>query len=61
MENNRKTENQAREEKLLEETYKDEFWLKKYDVTREELKKTGKTGISSSIIEAGIKHKSFSL
>jgi hypothetical protein len=61
MENNHKTENQVKEEKLLEETYKDEFWLKKYDVTREDLNKKGKTGMSDLIIEAGIKHKSFSI
>jgi hypothetical protein len=61
MENNIQTDNQAKEEKLLEETYKDDFWSKKYDVTKEELKKIGKIGISAMIIEAGIKHKTFSL
>ncbi|MGZ3753318.1 MAG: hypothetical protein ACXVB0_15215 [Mucilaginibacter sp.] len=61
MENSIQTKDKTREEKLLEETYKDEFWSKKYDVTMEELKKIGNIGISALIIEAGIKHKSFSL
>ena len=61
MENNIQTDNQAKEEKLLEETYKDDFWSKKYDVTKEELKKIGKISLSAMIIEAGAKRKSFSL
>ncbi|MEO6849882.1 MAG: hypothetical protein ABI203_01090 [Mucilaginibacter sp.] len=61
MENNIKTENLAQQEELLEETYKDDFWSKKYDVTKEELKKIGKIGISALIIEAGARRKTFSL
>jgi hypothetical protein len=61
MENNIKTEKLAQEEKMLEETYKDDFWSKKYDVTKEELKKIGKLKISDLIIKAGAKHKSFSI
>jgi hypothetical protein len=61
MENNIKTDNQAKDEKLLEETYKDDFWSKNYDVTKDELKKTGKISLSTMIIEAGAKRKSFSL
>ena len=61
MENNIKTDNQAKDEKILEETYKDDFWSKNYDVTKDELKKGGRISLSAMIIEAGAKRKSFSL
>jgi hypothetical protein len=61
MENNIKTEKLAQEEIQLEEAYKDDFWSKKYDVTKEELKKIGNLKLSDLIIKAGAKHKSFSV
>jgi len=51
----------VREEKQLQETHNDEYWAKKYDVSIDELRKAGNINISTLIIEAGIKHKAFSL
>lgn len=61
MESNIQTEKQKREERSIQDTYNDEYWSKKYNVSSTELKKTGKAGISARIIEASIKNKSFSL
>jgi len=61
MENSIKTEKLKKEEKQLQDTHKDEYWAKKYDISIEELKETANITISDIIIAAGIKHKSFSL
>ncbi len=61
MESNIQTEKQKREERSIQDTYNDEYWSKKYNISSAELKKTGNVGISAKIIEASIKNKSFSL
>ena len=60
MENNIQTEQLKREERQIQDTYKDEYWSKKYDVSADELEKTGNIGVYAKIIEAGIKNKRFS-
>ncbi len=61
MENNVKTEKQKKEEVQIKDIYKDEYWSKKYDVSTDQLEKTGKIGIYDKIVEASIRNKSFSL
>ena len=61
MENSVQTEKQNREVKQLKDTHHDEYWSKKYDISIDELRKEENTAISNVIIEAGIKHKTFSL
>jgi hypothetical protein len=61
MESNILTEKEKKEERSIQDTYNDEYWSKKYNVSPTELKKTGKDGISAKIIEASIRNKSFSL
>ena len=60
MESTVQTENQNKEEILIQENHNDEYWAKKYDISIDELKKKANVAISDLIIEAGIKHKSFS-
>lgn len=60
MENNIKTEKQKIEERLLQDDYNDDYWSKKYNVSKDDLNKTGNIGISAKIIEASIRNKSFS-
>lgn len=58
MENRIHTEKENKE-KLVQETHNDEYWSKKYDITVDELKETGNIDLSTLIIKAGIKRKSF--
>jgi len=60
MESTVQTEKQNKEEILIQENHNDEYWAKKYDISIDELKKKANVAISDLIIEAGIKHKSFS-
>jgi hypothetical protein len=59
MENRIHTEREIKEEKLVQETHNDEYWSKKYDISVDELKETGNIDLSTLIIKAGIKRKSF--
>lgn len=59
MENRIHTEKENKKEKLVQETHNDEYWSKKYDITVDELKETGNIDLSTLIIKAGIKRKSF--
>lgn len=59
MENRIHTEKEIKEEKLVQETHNDEYWSKKYDISVDELKETGNIDLSTLIIKAGIKRKSF--
>ena len=59
MENRIHTEKEIKEEKLVQETHNDEYWSKKYDISVDEVKETGNIDLSTLIIKAGIKRKSF--
>jgi hypothetical protein len=59
MENRIHHEVETKEEKLVQETHNDEYWTKKYDISADELKKTGNIDLSTLIIKAGFKRKSF--
>jgi hypothetical protein len=46
---------------LLQENHEDEYWAKKYGVSKEDLKKTSnKLDISSKILEVNFKKKAYS-
>ena len=57
MENNIQTEQLQREEMLLQDTYNDDYWQKKYGVSKDELRSTHTIGISAKIIEANNRKK----
>ncbi|MBV8390455.1 MAG: hypothetical protein JO080_11695 [Mucilaginibacter sp.] len=59
MKNQIHTEKENKEEELVQENHNDEYWAKKYDISVDELKETGDTDLSTLIIQAGIKRKSF--
>jgi hypothetical protein len=59
MENHAQTAKPTKEEKILQDTYNDEYWAKEYDVSVDELKKTDKVSIFDKIIDASMKHSSF--
>lgn len=59
MENRTQENKQQKEEILLQDVHNDEYWAKKYDVSPDDLKKSGINKIADIIIKAGIKHKSF--
>jgi hypothetical protein len=59
MKNHIHSEKETREEKLVQENHNDDYWTKKYDISAEELKGTGNIDLSTLIIKAGIKRKSF--
>jgi hypothetical protein len=61
MESNIQTEKQKKDEVQIKDIYKDEYWAKKYDVSTDQLEKTGKIGIFEKIVEASIRNKSFSV
>jgi len=61
MESNKQKEEQQNEELLFQETHNDDYWSKEYDVTKDELRKPGRKDILTKIVEAGIKHKTYSL
>jgi hypothetical protein len=58
METNIKTEARKTEEILLE-SHHDEYWEKEYEISHEDLQKTGDTDIVSLIVESGKRHKVF--
>jgi len=59
MKNQIHAEKENKEEELVQENHNDEYWAKKYDISVDELKETGDTDLSTLIIQAGIKRKSF--
>ena len=59
MKNHIRNEKEQKEEKLVQENHNDEYWTKKYDISPDELKETGNIDLSTLIIKAGIKRKSF--
>jgi hypothetical protein len=59
MENSIQTERQQREERQIQDTYNDDYWLKKYGVSADELKETEDIGLSARIIQVNIKNNSF--
>ena len=59
MKNHIHTEKENKEEKLVQENHNDEYWTKKYDISADELKGTGNIDLSTLIIKAGIKRKTF--
>ncbi|MDB5006277.1 MAG: hypothetical protein JWQ84_3251 [Mucilaginibacter sp.] len=62
MKDNNKAEAPETQALHMKENYEDEYWSKKYGVSTEELKEKGNdVGISTKIIDAYFKKKSFSL
>ncbi|MDF2434398.1 MAG: hypothetical protein JWP44_4029 [Mucilaginibacter sp.] len=62
MKNNNQAEAREKHALQIKENYEDEYWSKKYGVSTEQLKEKGnKVGISTKIIDAYFKKKSFSL
>ncbi len=62
MNTNSKIEDQNKEISQIRENYEDEYWAKKYGVSSDEIKRSGHNkDISSRIIEAAFKKKSYSL
>lgn len=59
MKNHTRSEKEQKEEKLVQENHNDEYWTKKYDISADELKETGNIDLSTLIIKAGIKRKTF--
>ena len=59
MKNHTHSEKEQKEEKLVQENHNDEYWTKKYDISADELKGTGNIDLSTLIIKAGIKRKTF--
>ena len=59
MKNHFRNEKEQKEEKLVQENHNDEYWTKKYDISADELKGTGNIDLSTLIIKAGIKRKTF--
>lgn len=59
MKNHIRNEKEQKEEKLVQENHNDEYWTKKYDISADELKGTGNIDLSTLIIKAGIKRKTF--
>jgi hypothetical protein len=59
MKNHSRSEKEQKEAKLVQENHNDEYWTKKYDISADELKETGNIDLSTLIIKAGIKRKSF--
>ena len=59
MKNHIHSEKEHKDEKLVQENHNDDYWTKKYDISAEELKGTGNIDLSTLIIKAGIKRKSF--
>jgi len=59
MKNRIHNEKENKEEKLVQETHNDEHWSNKYDISVDELKGTGNIDLTTLIIKAGIKRKSF--
>jgi hypothetical protein len=62
MKTNVKIEDQNREISQIKANSEDEYWAKKYNVSKEELKETGNTlsGIQERILKITTKNKSFS-
>jgi len=62
METKVKIEDQNREISQIKANSEDEYWAKKYNVSKEELKETGNTlsGIQERILKITTKNKSFS-
>jgi len=58
MENNVKK--QQRDVMEIRDAYNDEYWLKKYGVSSDELKSTEEIGISAKIIEVNEKNHVYS-
>jgi len=62
MNNNSKIEDQNKEISQIRDNYEDEYWGKKYGVSSDEIKRSSHNkDISSKIIEAAFKKKSYSL
>lgn len=59
MKNHIHSEKENNKEKIVQENHNDEYWTKKYDISVDELKGTGNIDLSTLIIKAGIKRKSF--
>lgn len=62
METNVKIEDQNREISQIKANSEDEYWAKKYNVSKEELRETGNTlsSIQERILKITTKNKSFS-
>lgn len=62
METKVKTEDQNREISQIKANSEDEYWAKKYNVSKEELRETGNTlsSIQERILKITTKNKSFS-
>ncbi|MEO6633361.1 MAG: hypothetical protein ABIN13_16605 [Mucilaginibacter sp.] len=62
METKVKTEDQNREISQIKANSEDEYWAKKYNVSKEELKESGNTlsSIQERILKITTKNKSFS-
>lgn len=59
MEKNIPTENQQREKRQVLDMYNDDYWLKTYGVSADELKETDDVGLSAKIIQLNLKNNNF--
>jgi hypothetical protein len=59
MENSIQMEQQKWEERQLQEAYNDDYWLKTYGVSADELKETEDVNLSAKIIKVNIKNNTF--
>jgi hypothetical protein len=50
---------QQQEATIIRDVYNDDYWLKTYGVSSEELKETGDIGLPEKIIQANAKNHNF--
>lgn len=59
MDNTIEAEKLQEEVKKFQDAFNDDHWSKKYDISKDDLKAKVNSGISSAIIESGIRHNIF--